>query len=599
MSPADPVRRGAAARRARNNDPHRTETVSDDKGKSPDDKTATTGASIRRTGPGAVVVPVRPQAGEDGPAQAASRPDWPALAPVPADAEAELAEAQLADAIAYADAQPSVSPTAAGRSAAGEPRVRPKASSEPPPMNEPPRPHLVSKPAEAGTGPEPQNLERPTGTAPKQPHNARDPIDPMLGEGDAPDRDAAHLAQSLRAAQKLYNESRRRFHDFVLAASDWVWETDEHGALTFISERITEVTGKPSRSMVGSYLVELGSDVVTGRTLRDALAARRPFRNIAIEIVDSDGKHRFCRVSGIPAFDQDTGRFIGFRGAGSDCTAQFEAEAMARRSQTKLERLVDEVRTNNDRLQEALSDANSAIRAKSEFLANVSHELRTPLNAIIGFTEIMDGQMYGPLGHERYNEYTESVLQSGRHLLSIINDLLDMAKVEAGRLQLKERSVDVAAVAEAAIAMMRDAIKKQSLDVSVRFAADAPPVWADERLVKQMLINLLGNAVKFTPEGGTLTVEGGLSADGGYTLSVSDTGIGIAPENLETVLEPFGQVESAMNRSHAGTGLGLPLVNAMIELHGGTLSISSAPGAGTTVTLRFPPDRVLEQPAHA
>ncbi len=595
MSATDPMRR----RSVRRADDDGTQSMSDRPSKPPEDDAAKTGATIRRTGPGAVVVPVRPQAGDDAPKQAASRPDWPALTPVPDDAEADLAEAQLADAIAYADAQPAASPTAAGRTAAAEPRVQPKASSGPPNMGDHARPHLVSKPTGASAPPDAQDLERPAAGATQQPRNARDPINPMLGAGAGPEGDAAHLAQSLRAAQRLYNESRRRFHDFVLAASDWVWETDEHGAVTFISERITEVTGKPSRSMVGTYLVELGSDVVTGRTLRDALAARRPFRNLAIEIVDTEGKHRFCRVSGIPAFDQESGRFIGFRGAGSDCTAQFEAEAMAQRSQTKLERLVDEVRTNNDRLQEALSDANAAIRAKSEFLANVSHELRTPLNAIIGFTEIMDGQMYGPLGHDRYSEYCESVLQSGRHLLSIINDLLDMAKVEAGRLQLKERSVDVAAVAESAIAMMRDAIKKQSLDLSVRFASDAPPLWADERLVKQMLINLLGNAVKFTPEGGTLTIEGGLGADGGYTLSVSDTGIGIAPEHLETVLEPFGQVESAMNRSHAGTGLGLPLVNAMIELHGGSLSISSAPDAGTTVTLRFPPERVLEQPAHA
>jgi len=257
------------------------------------------------------------------------------------------------------------------------------------------------------------------------------------------------------------------------------------------------------------------------------------------------------------------------------------------------------VRTNNDRLQEALSDANAAIRAKSEFLANVSHELRTPLNAIIGFTEIMDGEMYGPLGHERYSEYTESVLQSGRHLLTIINDLLDMAKVESGRLQLKERMIDVAEVADACLSMMRDTIKQQGLDLNVRFPSDAPPLWADQRLVKQMLINLLGNAVKFTPEGGSLTIEGGLNSEGGYTLSVTDTGIGIAPEHLQTVLEPFGQVESAMNRSHAGTGLGLPLVNAMIELHGGTLTIDSAPGVGTAATLRFPPERVLEAPAKA
>ena len=547
------------------------------------------GEAVQRHGPGAVVVPVRPRDGAEEPEQAASRPDWPPLASAPG-AEDDEADDPVARAVAQAKAGATVNPTAAGRAAAGEPRVQAKAGAGPSVADAAAGPQLVSKPTE-GAGPD--------AAAPRQAAAADggDPIDPMLGASAQPTGDAAHLAQSLRAAQRLYNESRRRFHDFVLAASDWVWETDEHGAITFISDRITEIVGRPSRQLIGAHLVELGNDVVAGRTLRDALAARHPFRNLAIEIIDSEGRHRFCRVSGIPAFEQESGRFTGFRGAGSDCTAQFEAEAMARRSQSKLERLVEEVRTNNDRLQEALSDANAAIRAKSEFLANVSHELRTPLNAIIGFTEIMDGQMYGPLGHERYGEYTESVLQSGRHLLSIINDLLDMAKVEAGRLKLKERATDIAEVAEQCLSMMRDTIKQQGLDLSVRFPTDGPLLWADARLVKQMLINLLGNAVKFTPEGGAIAIEAGVNAQGGYTLSVADTGIGIAPEHLATVLEPFGQVESAMNRSHAGTGLGLPLVNAMVELHGGSLSLDSAPGVGTTVTLRFPPERVLDKSA--
>ena len=593
MSASDRIKRQSAGHTG--NDPaDGTQSVSDGPAKPPADTASTSGgATIRRKGPGAVVVPVRPQSGGEAPTQAASQPDWPPLTQV---SETSEADAPLAEAIAFAAEHPAVSPTAAGRAAPGEPRVQPKASFNQPNIGGDTRPQLVSKPTTSDAAAGVSGQSSSTGAT----YNTglqSDPIDPMLGS--APSADAAHLAQSLRAAQRLYNESRRRFHDFVLAASDWVWETDEHGAITFISDRITEIIGRPSRVLMGTYLVELGNDVVIGRTLRDALAARRPFRNLAIEIVDADGGHRFCRISGIPAFDQDSGRFIGFRGAGSDCTAQFEAEAMVKRSQTKLERLVDEVRTNNDRLQEALSDANAAIRAKSEFLANVSHELRTPLNAIIGFTEIMDGEMYGPLGHERYSEYTESVLQSGRHLLTIINDLLDMAKVESGRLQLKERMIDVAEVADACLSMMRDTIKQQGLNLNVRFPSDAPPLWADQRLVKQMLINLLGNAVKFTPEGGSLTIEGGLNSEGGYTLSVTDTGIGIAPEHLQTVLEPFGQVESAMNRSHAGTGLGLPLVNAMIELHGGTLTIDSAPGVGTAATLRFPPERVLEAPAKA
>ena len=479
--------------------------------------------------------------------------------------------------------------------ASGAPAEAPRES--PPPTLPPTPPPGEYDRARSAARPEPELPPAPP-PRPEAPP-VRDTDGLSLDRLDVPVDDATRLAQSLRTAQRLYNESRRRFHDFVLAASDWVWEADEHGRITFISDRITEVLGKPARNLIGTSIYELGADVVEGRSLRDTLAERRPFRGLAIEIVGTEGRHRFCRVSGIPAFDHRSGHFTGYRGAGTDCTAQFEAEAAVMRSQAKLERMVEEIRTKNERLEVALKEAEAAVHAKSEFLANVSHELRTPLNAIIGFTEIMEREMYGPLGHDRYKDYAENVLQSGRHLLAIINDLLDMAKVEAGKLDLNERTIEVGGLVESCLSLMRDRIKQQGLELVLRLPSGGPLLWADERLVKQMLINLLANAVKFTPEGGTITLKGEVTPLRGYDLSVADTGIGIAEDDLATVLAPFGQVESAMNRSHAGTGLGLPLVNAMIRLHGGTLKLESTVGHGTIASLAFPPERVIDQPANA
>ena len=414
----------------------------------------------------------------------------------------------------------------------------------------------------------------------------------------APSEESARLARSLRNAQSLYNKSRRRFHDFVLAASDWVWETDHNGTITFISDRITEVMGKPPSRMIGENILTIGTEFGPGTRLSETMTMRRPFRTVALEIADAQGKRRFCRLSGIPAFDDQTGRFTGYRGAGTDCTAQVEAEAAAARSQAKLKRLIDEVATKNDHLKMALESAEAAVHAKSEFLANVSHELRTPLNAIIGFTEIMELQMYGPLGDERYHGYTQHVLQSSHHLLSIINDLLDMAKVEAGKLELSERTIDVAPLAESCLALLRERMTRGSLSLTVLMPTGGPLLWADERLLKQMLINLLDNAVKFTPEGGTISLQAQIADNGGYSITVSDTGIGIAPEDIKRVLEPFGQIETATSRSHNGTGLGLPLVDAMVKLHGGSLEVESQVGQGTSITLRFPPERTISQPAN-
>ena len=244
-------------------------------------------------------------------------------------------------------------------------------------------------------------------------------------------------------------------------------------------------------------------------------------------------------------------------------------------------------------LREAKEQAEAASRAKSEFLANMSHELRTPLNAIIGFSEVMRGELLGPLGSPRYTEYATDIHESGSHLLTLINDILDVSRAEAGELTLNESEVDVAYVVRAARRLIEQRATAAGLALETGLAPGLPTIWADERMVKQMVINLLSNSVKFTPEGGRIRVDAALEPSGSLCLRVSDTGIGLSESEIPIALTPFRQVESGLTRKHGGTGLGLPLVKSLIELHGGSLRIESEPARGTTVSLRFPAVRIV------
>ncbi|MEM1365243.1 MAG: HAMP domain-containing sensor histidine kinase, partial [Pseudomonadota bacterium] len=248
----------------------------------------------------------------------------------------------------------------------------------------------------------------------------------------------------------------------------------------------------------------------------------------------------------------------------------------------------------------ARSQAEDANLAKSRFLAAMSHELRTPLNAILGFSEVMSKEMLGPIENENYLDYAKDIHNSGSHLLSLINEILDLSRIEAGRYQLREDQVYLHEIAHDAMHMVEMRAKAKDLEIETLLQPDLPRVWADEKAIRQILLNLLTNAVKFTPKGGKIVLRLGWTATGGQYFSVTDNGPGIPEDEIALVLSPFGQGSIAINAAEAGTGLGLPIVRAMVKLHEGHFDLKSELRKGTTVTVMLPAKRVMQNmPAYS
>ncbi|HYD69233.1 sensor histidine kinase [Azospirillum sp.] len=267
---------------------------------------------------------------------------------------------------------------------------------------------------------------------------------------------------------------------------------------------------------------------------------------------------------------------------------------LAMPSQTELRELNDTLqreieghRLTLSRLHAAKERAEQANKAKSTFLANMSHELRTPLNAILGFSEALSKEFFGKL-NEKQHEYATYIHRSGAHLLKIINDILDLSKVDAGRLELVREPVDVVELVIASVNLIRPKAEEHGVTVETELAPDLPMIEADDLRLRQIVLNLLSNAIKFTPPAGSIRVSTRALNDHQLEIVVSDTGIGMAPQDIPRALEMFTQVNNTLTRMHDGTGIGLPLSKALAELHGGRLEIDSEPGRGTTVTVQLP-----------
>jgi len=248
----------------------------------------------------------------------------------------------------------------------------------------------------------------------------------------------------------------------------------------------------------------------------------------------------------------------------------------------------------------AMMQLEAANEAKTRFLANMSHELRTPLNAIIGFSELLQTQRNPAkridISLDKHGEYTQHIHDSGVHLLKIVNDILDTARIESGEFKLREDCIETGRMIMSCRAMVSELAASKELELRFNLAENLPNLRGDELRLKQVLMNLLSNAIKFTPQGGCIDLRAWRGEAGGLMMSVSDTGIGIHPNDIEKVLAPFHQVEGHLNRKYEGTGLGLPLAKAFTELHGGSLKVESALGSGTTVNVSFPAKRTLDEP---
>ena len=391
---------------------------------------------------------------------------------------------------------------------------------------------------------------------------------------------AARLFRRQLALDRQLSSSEQRFRDYAEVASDWYWEVDRNRKITFLSELYYAVTGARAQTVLGQdaseFLRSYAADSESWANLAP-FENQEAIRGVRLRYPKADGSVIYLSVSAKPCFD-DNGVFVGYRGVGSNITSAFEAARS---------------------LREAKERAEIANRAKSEFLANMSHELRTPLNAIIGFSEIIMNRIFGPGHPERYDSYAKDINNSGRHLLEIIDEILDLSKIEAGREGLDEAEIDLEELISSTRRLFNGRFDEAELSLRIELPSPAPTILCDATKMKQCLANLLSNSLKFTPSGGRIGISAAFDPLGDLAITISDTGIGIASADIPTVMSPFGQVEAAFQRAHSGTGLGLPLTRALIELHGGTFRIDSELGKGTAVTVTLPGKRVISRAVHA
>ena len=376
----------------------------------------------------------------------------------------------------------------------------------------------------------------------------------------------------LAATAAALRASEARVLDFAEMSSDWLWELDAELRFSWVSDSpIVRAMGVPQRmGKTPWHALEANLSTEHWARLRSAMLARRPFRDFRDHEIDADGGHHHVSINGDPVFD-GAGTFAGYRGTGREVTAEVEA---ARELELAKER------------------AEAASRAKSEFLANMSHELRTPLNAIIGFSELIHDQPFGEIG-ANYVDYASEINAAGHHLLDMINDVLDISKIEAGRYELAEETIEFGMVVRSCIGMLKPRAVEGGVHVENRVNGMRVAVRGDGRALRQIVLNLLSNAVKFTPHGGVVTLHIEFTAET-MALVLTDTGIGIDAAALHSLGQPFQQADGSIGRRFGGTGLGLAISRKLLALHGGTLTIESAPGQGTTVRAVLPRERVIE-----
>ena len=395
---------------------------------------------------------------------------------------------------------------------------------------------------------------------------------------------------------KNYHEniSEARFRDFARSTSDWYWEVNKNFKITYADERLAAIFGEPSFTLKGKSLEDLGSlkTSVDGIKIKiiDIMDGITPFRDQLFVLKNLEGEDVFIHLSGVPLFDPQTGKFFGYRGAGMDVTVKYKAEREKNRIQKSLENTLDELTNKNIQLDIASAEAEDALNAKSEFLAAMSHELRTPLNAIIGFAEVMRLELFGDL-NSKYVSYSSDIMNAGQHLLALINDVLDVAVLENGTLNLNIEETGLNEHIKTALNLVILRANDKNIDTSRVEVATDYLVYVDQRRVTQILVNLLSNAVKFTPEGGSIGIDIAPSKINQSLLEITvwDTGIGIPEDQLDLIFEKFQQAKGSIySREQEGTGLGLHISRHLAMQMNGDIIVKSIVGKGTEFSLLIP-----------
>jgi signal transduction histidine kinase len=393
-------------------------------------------------------------------------------------------------------------------------------------------------------------------------------------------------------AEKQLSKTSEKLNYIIRSTSDWVWETDTGLRLTEVSARIAAITGTPPDTLLGKPLLTLGRLPETAHgmpTVDELMRSRRAFRNRLFLMFDETSQERRIHLSGAPFFDEETGDFLGYRGTGTDITRALEAERQALAARQQLEDTLDALETRNHQLRDTLSKAQAASEAKSDFLALTSHELRTPLNAIIGFAELCRRQVGGPIS-ERTRGYVENIISAADHLVQIIDNLLDTVRIENETADLDLQQLNVSEL----IADCVKLVENRARDREIVLVTPPPnrdySVIGDRTAARQILINLLTNAIKFTPEGGTVGVDVASDTEDRLDITVWDTGIGIPKEQQALVFDRFHRVRSnAFTTNTEGVGIGLHVARSLAHLMGGDISLESEPERGSRFTLSMRP----------
>jgi PAS domain S-box-containing protein len=370
--------------------------------------------------------------------------------------------------------------------------------------------------------------------------------------------------------QRLLDE--QSYHAFVDAAVEGFFRTTRDGRYLIVNPALARIYGYDTPEQLTAELTDIGQSLYVDPARRagfeETMAAHGMVRDFISRIRRRDGTLIWIAENARMVKDEDD-QFLFYEGTVEDITARRDSEDATRR---------------------ALAETQEAARAKAAFLAAMSHELKTPLNAVIGFSDLMRQELFGPVGEERYRSYIVDIHENGKRLLAMINDILDLSRIESRLIDLDEDIVFLPDLLRDAVAHMEGEHKNRA-SITMHFADDLARLRGDSRRLRQIAMHLLSNAVKFTPPTGRIHVEARNAADGGIHFAVRDTGIGMEPDRIAHALEPFKQLDSRLARRFEGVGLGLPLASALVGLHGARLAIASTAGKGTCVAIHFPPER--------